>query len=176
MIQPNYEYTVYYIFLETYLCVICLFHVMYWYYFCSFLWNKRLCSLFFFFFGSVLSFRICTAVFIKIFVIIYSNIFFLYCSKTIFFFWSFLSYIVIQNFVLFVFCSVCFCSTNIALQFFVLFDITKCLFKYFFSFLYCSLFFLLVSYLLQLFVSFIFKFCIKKKKKTTKAILCGGRH
>ena len=86
----------------------------------------------FFFFGSVRSFHICTAVFIKIFVIVYSNIFFLYCSKTNFFFWSFLSYIVIQNFVLFIFCLVCFCSTNIELQVFVLFDITKCLFKIFF--------------------------------------------
>ena len=84
MIQPNYEYTVYYIFLETYLCIICLFHVMYWYCLCSFLWNERFCSLHFFL-GYVRSFRICTAVFIKIFVIVYSNIFFLYCSKTIFF-------------------------------------------------------------------------------------------
>ena len=52
MIQPNYEYTVYYIFLETYLCVICLFHVMYWY--CS----VRLCGTnasvrYIFFFGYV---------------------------------------------------------------------------------------------------------------------------
>ena len=69
------------------------------YCFCSFLWNERFCSLHFFF-GSVRSFRICTAVFIKIFVIVYSNFFFLYCNKTVFF-WSFLSYTLIHNFVLF---------------------------------------------------------------------------
>ena len=164
MIQPNYEYTVYYIFLETYLCVICLFHVMYWYCFCSFLWNKRLCSLYFFFrFCSFVSYLHCS--FFKIFVIVYSNFFFLYCSKTIFF-------LVVSV----LYCNTEFRSVRFLFGLFLQYKYRTAGFRpvqyykmpiqIFFSFIYCSFFFFLfVSYLLQLFVSFIFKFCIKKKKQ-----------
>ena len=170
MIQPNYEYTVYYIFLETYLCVICLFHVMYWYCFCSFLWNKRLCSLYFFFFGSVRSFHICTAVFIKIFVIVYSNIFFLYCSKTIFFLVVYVLY-----------CNTEFRSVHFLFGLFLQYKYRTAGFRpvryykmpiqIFFSFLYCSFFVsIYCSYSFLLYSNSV----SKKKKNNNKGYTMWG--
>ena len=174
MIQPNYKYTgilyilgnilVRYLFVSRNVLVLFLFVSM----------EQTPLFVIFFFLGSVRSFRICTAVFIKIFVIVYSNIFFCTVVRQIFFF------LVVSV----LYCNTKFCSVHFLFGLFLQYKYCIVVFRpvrYYkmpiqilFSFLYCSFFFFVRFVFTAVIRFFYIQILYQKKKKQQRLYTMWG--